>query len=486
MRTRLPIAVALAGGLLAAGGCRRSVPTGALVLTQTPAGQPARAAATDEPDARYPVGSRVVLALPPFQPATVRVLSSGLVAAGDPVVSPDGRHVFFTGKADAHATWQIYEARLGGGRPRAVTSLPGGAMNPAVLGNSDLVFSAPAASATGAKPAALYAQSGAGPARRLTFGVQPAANPTVLADGRILFVSARSQALAAASATRFKPDNGLYTINNDGTQIAAFALDGDGAPWVRRPRQLPDGRVGFIALADRFGTRGGQAEGVRLAAPFATRSNLFTFPTSECASVEADGAGSLLVSLETRGLTGRSMAGTYAVFRIPAGAVGPGEPVFDDPAWNDLEAVPLAARERPQGHISTMEPNENTGTILCLDADFFRGEPRDTTAARKAVRVRVRAAPGDHALGEAPVQPDGSFLVEVPADTALGIETLDAQGEVIHKLPPAIWVRPGEDRSCVGCHEPNNRSPRNRRPLAVNFPPVRLAPPPPPLAQHRP
>lgn len=486
MRSRLLITLGIGLGLLAGSGCRQRVPAGALVLTQTPVGQQAAAAAGADLDALYPTGSRVVLAVPPFQPAQVRVLSTGLVAAGDPVVSPDGRHVFFTGKAGTNANWQIYEAKLGGGRPRAVTSMPGGAMNPAVLGDDDLVFSSPVPAATNSKPAALYAQSASGSPRRLTFGCQPAVSSTVLNDGRILFVSSRLKALGTEPASRFKVENGLYTVNSDGTQIAAFALDRDGVPWVRRPRQLPDGRVGFLAARASKMANDCQAEGVRMAAPFVTRTNLLTFAAGGCASVEAGGDDTMLVCLETRGLTGRSMQGTLAVFRIAAGAQAPGPPLFDDPAWNDLEALPCAPRSRPQGHISTMIAGEKTGTILCLDANFSRDEPRDEAAPRKAARVRVLAAPGDRAIGELPVQPDGSFLAEVPADITFGFETLDDQGRVLHRLRPSIWVRPGENRSCIGCHEPYNHSPRNLRPLAANFPPATLQAPSLPLAQHRP
>ena len=81
------------------------------------------------------------------------------------------------------------------------------------------------------------------------------------------------------------------------------------------------------------------------------------------------------------------------------------------------------------------------------------------------------------ALGEVELQPDGSFLAEVPADVPLGFEALDAHGNVLRRLPPMVWVRAGENRSCLGCHEPHNRSPRNARPLAVNFPPARLGAP---------
>jgi hypothetical protein len=68
------------------------------------------------------------------------------------------------------------------------------------------------------------------------------------------------------------------------------------------------------------------------------------------------------------------------------------------------------------------------------------------------------------------VHADGSFIAEVPADMPLGFETLDAQGHVLRSTPPVVWVRAGENRSCVGCHEPHAHSPHNLRPLAVRFP----------------
>ena len=58
---------AVAAGLVlpAAAGCRKPVPPGALVLTQSPATAPA-APAADILDARYPANSRVVLVEAPF------------------------------------------------------------------------------------------------------------------------------------------------------------------------------------------------------------------------------------------------------------------------------------------------------------------------------------------------------------------------------------------------------------------------------------
>ena len=39
----------------------------------------------------------------------------------------------------------------------------------------------------------------------------------------------------------------LFTINNDGTEVTAYACQDDGVDFVRRPRELGDGRIAFLA-----------------------------------------------------------------------------------------------------------------------------------------------------------------------------------------------------------------------------------------------
>ena len=57
-------------------------------------------------------------------------------------------------------------------------------------------------------------------------------------------------------------------------------------------------------------------------------------------------------------------------------------------------------------------------------------------------------------LGYAPIEPDGSVSVRVPANVAFVISVLDANGR---RLFPAhrnwLQLRPGEVRRCNGCHE---------------------------------
>jgi hypothetical protein len=408
------------------------------------------------------------------------------------VVSPSGNRILFVGKAQAGDTWQIYETKPSGGRLKSVTAMDGGAMDPAILSNGDLVFSSPVPKAgeswRSGKLPALYAQAPQGQPRRLTFGSTAAVEPTVLGDGRILFVSAR-----LSTNPTDAPNLALFTVNNDGTEVTAFALDRDGAPLVQRPRELRDGRVGF--LATDIGTPAGEmwAEAVRTARPFASRAKLFSFPVSQCRSVEPAENGNLLVSFETRAVSGlpagAAQAGSFAIYRVGTNAATLGQPLFDDPAWNDIEAARVAARANPMGHISAMVPTKKTGTILCLNANFIRLRGTNNTQVAKAARVRVLTGDGvgsARPLGEVPLRADGSFLAEVPADIPLGFESLDADGRVLSQLAPAFWVRPGENRSCLGCHEPYNRSPRNVRPLAAFFPSVKLTEKPPTVAQQVP
>jgi hypothetical protein len=466
--TRLPVvAGAWLGAMLALSGCSTQIPEGSMVLTQ----RPHEAPATDQPlnilDQRYPTGSRVVIASPPFRPTDVRVLSKGLAAAGDPVVCFTGKRLFFAGKKTENDVWQIYETKLPRGRPKARTSMPGGAMDPAIIATGDLVFSSPIPEAgqtwNAAKPAALFVQDQREAPRQLTFSTSAAVQPTVLSDGRILFVSARPANSAASEPA-------LFTINNDGTELTAFALAGQNSLQVRRPRELFDGRIGFLTSATDE-CQNTMAETVLAARPFASRTALFPFER-RVHSVEPDGAGALLACLE------KQEGGASAVYRISACASPVGEPLFEDPDWRQIEASSVGARAKPMGRVSTVTPAKSTGILLGLNANFTRLRPTDGEQPAQAERVRFMTSTESgqtQLLGEVPLQPDGSFMVKVPADTPIGLESLDAEGEVLYRLPPMLWVRPGENRSCVGCHEPYNRSPRNQRPMAVEVPPVTLS-----------
>lgn len=73
-------------------------------------------------------------------------------------------------------------------------------------------------------------------------------------------------------------------------------------------------------------------------------------------------------------------------------------------------------------------------------------------------------------LGYAPIEPDGSFKLQVPADTPLLLAVVDAQGRAFQTHTNWIQVRPGERRTCDGCHSPRRGGALNSGLVADTLP----------------
>jgi hypothetical protein len=130
-----------------------------------------------------------------------------------------------------------------------------------------------------------------------------------------------------------------------------------------------------------------------------------------------------------------------------------------------------------------------TGKLYCLNAYLTDPQRRAYMQAGmiRAVRV-IEGMPGTalkgrvpvvrkRILGEAPVEPDGSFNIEVPADLPVQIQTLDENGMALETCG-WIWVKQRESRGCIGCHEDPELTPENRLVDAVRKPSVQLSAPP--------
>lgn len=69
-------------------------------------------------------------------------------------------------------------------------------------------------------------------------------------------------------------------------------------------------------------------------------------------------------------------------------------------------------------------------------------------------------------VGYSEIEPDGSFRIKVPADTPVGVAVVDAAGRAFQTHTNWIQVRPGETRTCNGCHSPRRGSALNSAPVA--------------------
>jgi hypothetical protein len=93
--------------------------------------------------------------------------------------------------------------------------------------------------------------------------------------------------------------------------------------------------------------------------------------------------------------------------------------------------------------------------------------PDDATLGQNAVismyaHIYVRVL-----HGIVPVEADGSAHFQVPADRNLFLQAVDKDFMEVQRMRTFVNLRPGESRSCIGCHEPRNQTPSRGVPLAL-------------------
>ncbi len=156
------------------------------------------------------------------------------------------------------------------------------------------------------------------------------------------------------------------------------------------------------------------------------------------------------------------------------------ELVYDDPQMSDVDPVPLAPRPLPLVRSSTLKTSTATGRIFC-NSVFNSDLPFDKSSVRyvrvlegvqMGQSIAANAAFRTRLLGTVPIQADGSFSVDVPADVPVRFELADEDGRMLVHETEFNSVRPGETKGCVGCHENRKDASPNSRPLALDHPPA--------------
>jgi hypothetical protein len=114
----------------------------------------------------------------------------------------------------------------------------------------------------------------------------------------------------------------------------------------------------------------------------------------------------------------------------------------------------------------------------CAPARFIRAV---RAVAPPTNMMKMRSSLGEtdfeaqQVLGYAPIEPDGSFKLNVPADTPIALAVIDAQGRALQTHTNWIQVRPGEKRTCDGCHSPRRGEAMNTGSIAATQPAGLLA-----------
>jgi hypothetical protein len=172
--------------------------------------------------------------------------------------------------------------------------------------------------------------------------------------------------------------------------------------------------------------------------------------------------------------------------------------VYDTDGLNRMAEQMLTAADLPAGctqGIALTTPTDTLDTRAQV-ADLVRmkdpADPAYNCAPARFVRAAravappssmmgLRSAIGEtefeqqQILGYAPVEPDGSFKLQIPADTPIALSIVDAKGRAFQTHTNWIQVRPGERRTCDGCHSPRRGGALNSGAI-VNTMPAALVP----------
>jgi HEAT repeat protein len=419
-------------------------------------------------------------ALPGVKPKLLLDMGKGTI--GSPSGSLDGKFIYASVAPEGEFFYHIHKIPTDGSKPTRITKGPFHDLDPAELPDGRIVFSSTRIGTFeeyhSSPSRGLFVMNGDGSdITPITFTSIFDNEPKVMADGSIVFIRSDNFLERAKVETR------LHAIRPDGTGGRSIAAADRGATYGARlrkfgfgsPAPLPDGRLAFIS-----------AQGNLLINPGAPRAKAHRLP------------GNLqdLAPLPNSRLlctTNSKKNNTIAI--INPDKANQLTTLFQSKDGNIHSAVYAGPWPKPKTatvnalRIKNATTGTATGYFLCQNARITRKTAADWPLIRsvraiggKVSTLRSSNFQAVHAgleaieLGTAALAPDGSFFVEVPADTPIAFQMLDAEGRPQLNEMSWIFVRPGETKSCIGCHESRGVAPRpaDKRIEATKARPVKL------------
>jgi hypothetical protein len=162
------------------------------------------------------------------------------------------------------------------------------------------------------------------------------------------------------------------------------------------------------------------------------------------------------------------------------------ELIYRDPSISCLSPIPLRPRPKPPviptQTVQTADAIQKAGseqrqeTIAVMNvynSDFKWPEATKITSLR-IIQVLPKTTPPPNkprigiadqtnaraVLGTVPVEADGSAYFEAPVGKMIYFQALDERGMAVQSMRSGTYVHPGEQLSCLGCHEPKHQAPQ--------------------------
>ena len=168
--------------------------------------------------------------------------------------------------------------------------------------------------------------------------------------------------------------------------------------------------------------------------------------------------------------------------------------LYDEPDYAMLEPIPLRKTPRPPvlpDRVDVTRPDAEVFLANIYAGPGLKGVARGTIRSLRLISYHFAYqgmggepdamgldGPWDvrRILGTVPVHADGSAYFRVPAYTPVAVQPLDADGKAVQLMRSWFTAMPGEVLSCVGCHEAQNAAPPTRDMLAAHSPPAAIRP----------
>jgi formylglycine-generating enzyme required for sulfatase activity len=441
------------------------------------------------------------LASPGDAPETV-FQPQGTVFVGDVDLDFDGKRMLFS-MPSRKGRWQVFEMPVDGTVPTPLPLIDEPDVDnydACYLPNGDIIFGStapfvgvPCVTGSAHVNNLYYWARATGDIRRLTFEQDHDWCPTVLPNGRLLYLRWEYSDIPHF-VSRI-----LFHMNPDGTGQMEYY--GSNSYWPNAmfyARPIPGSSAQFVAIV------GGHHDVPRM-------GELVLFDTErgrhEASGVvqRIPGRGKPVEPVIRDGLVGDSwpkflhpwpLSDTYYLVSAKPKPESPWGlylvDVFDnmtllreEPGYALLEPVPIRPTPRPPVVPSRVNPESDEATVYIADVYEGPGLKGVERGVVKALRLftyhfsyhgvggqinRVGLdGPWDikRVLGTVPVEADGSALFTVPANTPISVQPLDQDKQAVQLMRSWMTAMPGEAVSCVGCHEQQNTTPPARATLAA-------------------
>lgn len=431
---------------------------------------------------KYVEGSKIVKLSLEDHSKSIVILTDEFYSAMDPDVSFDGKKILFAGKKKENDRWRIWEMAIDGKNKKQLTSGNIDTVSPLYIGTLFHLNDKLPTRRIGyitlememrkIKPAAIYSSDfdGKNPTR-ISYNLSWITDMDVFNNGPIIYNS--------FDLTNLKKNRGsdLLAVNIDGTDNMGYLTNNVITSDKRMVKVGRDGRVYFIENKTDHYLGGGDLSYILENRPLYTHKvlnyNKEGFFHSPCPITDKN----LIISFKS------NEKANYALYYMDSITGKKGKRIYHSNKLHSIDAQILAPRRTVRGRSTFVNYKQKTGVFYCISSHISQDkEIRDLLRGSiKKVKVfegfysKSAGRINSGLLGEAPVENDGSFHIEVPSEKSLKFQLFNKKGEIIFKQDSWTWVMPRESRGCIGCHEDRELAPPNHLSDAIIKPAVKIS-----------